>query len=152
MKVLLSVLFAGLLFMAFTDSAETKADEAAIRVAVLDYVEGIYEVQPERIDHGIDVTMRKYGFGFNSRENTYYGAREMNFKQLRNLAANWNKDGSRADAKTSPKEVVIFDQLEKIASAKLVAEWGVDYFHLVKEEGSWKILNVVWQSHRPKAE
>ena len=152
MKYLVLVVLTALVFVTFSTSQEMKADEEGIRAAVLDYVEGIYEVQPERIDNGIDVTMRKYGYGFNKRDNNYWPAREMNFKQLRNLAANWNKDGSRADAKTAPKEIIIFDKLEKIASVKLVASWGVDYFHLVKEDGKWKILNVVWQSHRPEAE
>ncbi|MGH9838243.1 MAG: nuclear transport factor 2 family protein [Blastocatellia bacterium] len=36
------------------------------------------------------------------------------------------------------------------ASAKLVAEWGMDYFHLAKYDGKWKIVNVMWQSLPPK--
>ena len=30
------------------------------------------------------------------------------------------------------------------ASAKLTADWGVDYFHLAKYEGKWKIVHVLW--------
>lgn len=136
------------LMTAMTEDASE--DEKAIRAAVLDYVEGIYLVQPQRIDNSIDVTLRKYGYGWNRRDNTYWSGSEMNFKQLRRLAANWNKEG-RVNPQTAPREITILDQLDKTASAKLVADWGVDYFHLGKEDGQWKIINVLWQSV-PKTE
>ena len=48
--------------------------------------------------------------------------------------------------KTLPRKWEIFDVLDKTASAKLTAHWGIDYFHLVKEDGKWKIYQVLWQS------
>ena len=60
------------------------------------------------------------------------------------MAGTWNKDGRVPD--DAPREVTVLDVLDKTASAKLVAHWGVDYFHLVKEDGEWKILQVLWQS------
>lgn len=51
--------------------------------------------------------------------------------------------GAPADA---PKKVEILDLLNQTASAKLTASWGVDYFHLAKYEGKWKIVHVLWQS------
>ena len=44
------------------------------------------------------------------------------------------------------KEIEIYDVNTKTASAKLTAEWGVDYFHLSKVNDQWKIVNVIWQS------
>ena len=41
---------------------------------------------------------------------------------------------------------MVFDVLDKTASAKLTAEWGVDYFHLAKVGGKWQIMYVLWQS------
>ena len=69
----------------------------------------------------------------------------MSYNQLVGLSARWNKDGSSAN-ENSPKEIVIFDVNSKTASAKLTAEWGIDYFHLGKVNGQWKIFNVIWQS------
>jgi hypothetical protein len=43
------------------------------------------------------------------------------------------------------KEVVVLDVLDKTASAKLVADWGVDYMHLAKVDGRWMIKNILWQ-------
>lgn len=124
--------------------AQNDADQ--IKMAIADYVEGIYEVDGSRIERSIDPTLRKYGFGYNQKEKRYYNGSEMNYKQLVRLANSWNKDNKRVDPKTAKKEISILDQLDKTASAKLVAYWGVDYFHLIKEEGKWKIVNVVWQS------
>ena len=134
-----------LLNLSSTDSK----DEAAIKAAVADYVEGIYLVQPERIDRSVDVTLRKYGYWRPDDKKEYTAGREMNFKQLRDLAATWNKNG-RVDPKTEIKEISILDKYDQTASAKLVAYWGIDYFHLAKEDGQWKIINVIWQSHPPK--
>ena len=129
-------------------SQQTNADEEGIRNAVLDYAEGLYEVQPERIARSVDVTLRKYGFGYSKKDGEYRNGGEMNYKQLYRLAATWNTEGA-VDAATALKEVTILDRLDKTASAKLAASWGVDYFHLVKEEGRWKIINVIWQSYGP---
>jgi hypothetical protein len=46
--------------------------------------------------------------------------------------------------------VIILDILDKTASAKLVADWGIDYMHLAKLDGKWMIKNILWQS--PPAE
>lgn len=140
------VIGAGLLTIA---QGNQSSDKAAIKAAVLDYVEGIYEIKPERIERSVDVTLRKYGFGMNREKKEYYNGSEMNFKQLRRLAANWNKDNKRVDPATGQKDIVILDMLDKTASAKLTAMWGIDYFHLAKEDGKWKIINVLWQSHPP---
>ncbi len=60
------------------------------------------------------------------------------------VAKTWNKSGKlRKDA---PKEITLFEVLDQVATAKLVAEWGIDYFHLAKFEGKWLIVNVIWQS------
>jgi hypothetical protein len=32
------------------------------------------------------------------------------------------------------------------------AEWGVDPFQLAKLDGSWTIMNVIWQTNPPQAE
>lgn len=124
-----------------SNSGETEVK--AVQRACLDYVEGVYEIKPELIERGVHPELKKYGYWRGGDNNEYRGT-AMTFEQLRELAKNYNKDGRiPADA---PKKVTVFDVLDKTASAKLVAHWGIDYFHLVKEEGNWKILQVVWQS------
>ena len=140
------VVFAALLALTILPAtAQTEADREAVHAAVLDYVEGIYEVTPERIERSVHPQLAKVGWSF--RKGAWTDPIPMSFERLVKLAGNYNKDGRvGADA---PKEVEILDILDKTASVKLTAQWGIDYMHLVKLDGKWWIRNVLWQSHPP---
>lgn len=117
-------------------------DEEGVRAAVLDYVEGVYEVAPERIERSVHPSLRKIGWV--RRADDTWGTAPMTFEQLRELAGSWNADGHlAADA---PKEITVLDVLDQTATAKLVADWGVDYFHLARIDDRWQIVNVIWQT------
>jgi hypothetical protein len=73
----------------------------------------------------------------------------MTFVQLVDLAKTYNKNGQIP--KNAPKEVIIYDVSDQTASAKVTASWGIDYLHLAKYEGRWKIINILWQSPPSKA-
>lgn len=122
-----------------------KTEFANVENAIKDYVEGIYLVDSTRIEKSVDSTMRKIGYWYHPKKKEYVDNLPMTYKQLVRLAARWNKDGKNADA-SSPKEIEIYDINSKSASAKLTAAWGIDYFHLSKVNGQWKIMNVLWQS------
>ena len=124
------------------------ADREAVRQAVLDYVEGIYNVQPERIERSVSPNLAKLGFYRPPTETTYRPGSKMAFEQLVNIAKNFNKDGKLP--KDAPKDIVIYDVLDQTATVKLTADWGTDYMHLAKVDGKWMIVNVLWQSHPPK--
>ena len=124
------------------------ADRDAVRQAALDYVEGIYNVQPERIERSVHPTLVKRGF-YKKDAAAPYVEMPMTYEQLVRLAANWNKDGKRD---TTRKDVAVLDVLDQTAVAKVTAMWGIDYMLLGKFEGRWKIVQILWQSHPPKAE
>ena len=119
------------------------SEEAAVRAAVLDYVEGVYEVAPDRIRRSVHPELAKRGY---ARRNAGDPYREipMTFDQLVELAAGYNKDGRIGD--DAPKEVIVYEVLDQTASVKLIADWGIDYMHLAKFDGQWKIINVLWQT------
>ena len=121
------------------------ADREDVKSAILDYVEGIYEVEPSRIERSVHPELWKRGFYL--KEGKYH-LTPMTFEQLVKLAGGWNKDG-RAGS-DAPKKIEIYEVLDQTASAKLTAHWGIDYFHLAKIEGRWMIMNVMWQSHPPE--
>lgn len=128
--------------------AQSSAEREAVRAAVLDYVEGIYTVDHTRIERSVHPDMAKRGF-FVKKGETAYSPHTMTYAQLVDLAKNYNKNGHVA--KDAPKEVVIFDISDQTASVKLTAVWGIDYMHLAKYDGKWKIINVLWQTP-PKKE
>ncbi|MBL8169229.1 MAG: nuclear transport factor 2 family protein [Acidobacteria bacterium] len=122
-------------------------DKAAVRQAVLDYVAGVYGVDPARIERSVHPGLTKHGF-WKAKDKPGYATGKMSFAELVGVAKNWNKD--RKLPATAPKEITIFDVQDQTASAKLVAQWSTDYFHLAKYDGQWKIINVLWQSLPPK--
>lgn len=126
-------------------SVANHAEYTNVKNAVLDYVEGIYQVDSTRIEKSIDTSLRKVGYWYNPNQKEWRDNLPMSYNQLVHLAATWNRNGKNANEQ-SPKEIVIFDINSKTATAKLTAEWGIDYFHLGKYNGQWKIMNVIWQS------
>ena len=148
MKRLLFVAAAVVLLSPLAARAQSGAESEAVRAAVLDYVEGIYEVNHTRIERSVHPDMAKRGF-FVKKGETAYSPHTMTYAQLVELAKNYNKDGHVA--KDAPKEVVVYDISDQTASVKLTAVWGIDYMHLAKYDGKWKIINVLWQTP-PKKE
>lgn len=144
MRTICSFLAALLLAGATNVAGQTAGDRAEVERAVLDYVEGVYEVKPELIERSVHPELRKFGFARRSPDDDWRVI-PMTYDQLVALAGNYYKDegGAPADA---PKKVEVLDVLNQTASAKLTASWGVDYFHLAKYEGKWKIVHVLWQS------
>lgn len=126
-----------------TQAANPAADKAAVYQAALDYVEGVYEVNPSKIEKSVHPNLTKYGFM--RRPTGEYGPPgQMTYQQLLGVAASWNKDGKRD---LSIKKVEVLDVLDQTAVAKVTAQWGIDYMQLAKYDGQWKIINIIWQTH-----
>ena len=137
---------AAAILIAVMGSQAQTGDKEAVRQAALDYVEGIYNVQPDRIERSVHPNLVKRGF-YKKDAATPYAEMPMTYEQLVKLAASWNKDGKRD---TSIKEVVVLEVLDQTAVAKVRASWGIDYMMLGKYDGQWKITQILWQSHPPK--
>ena len=121
----------------------SKADRAGVRAAILDYVEGVYTVDPKRIERSVHKDLAKVGYS--KQDDGTWKTHPMDYQRLYELAATYNKE-NRFDPKKQPKKVEIFEVLDKTASAKVTARWGIDYFHLAKHGDKWVIMNVLWQS------
>ncbi len=125
------------------------ADKKAVKRAVLDYVEGVYEVKPDLIEKSVHENLAKVGFARRSAADAYMTI-PMTYEQLVKLAVEYNASGKIGD--DAPKEVEVLDLLNQTASVKLTASWGIDYMHLAKYDGKWKIIQVLWQTHPETAE
>ena len=96
------------------------------------------------IESFVKEELAKRGYYIARGQNTYSNS-PMTFAELVNTARTWNREG-RVDPERAPKEIRILDLLDQTASAKLIAHWGVDYFHLARYDGRWMIVNVLWQT------
>jgi hypothetical protein len=124
-------------------SAEHQNDEAAVRKAALDYVLALYEADASRVERSVDRELTKFGYYHNGEA---YRGTAMTYAELHDLAKTYNDGHSRFDPDTTAHEVVVFEVLDKTASARITAHWGVDYMHLAKVDGQWRIRNILWQS------
>lgn len=122
----------------------SKEDVKAVERAVLDYCEAFYEMKPELLERSVHPEVNKFGFHRPSPDEPYRRI-PVTFDQLVTLAATWNQDAKFG--KDASKEVAVFDVMDQTAAAKLIAGWGIDYMHLAKYDGTWKVVQVIWQSH-----
>lgn len=147
MKVKIATLF--ILILACLMTAQAQTDEkSAVKQAVLDYVESVYDVNPAQAERSVHPDLIKRGF-FIKKNETAYSPHSMTFSELIELAKTYNQKGQIP--KDAPKEVVVFDISDQTASAKVTAVWGIDYLHLAKYDGKWKIINILWQTPPKKS-
>jgi hypothetical protein len=124
------------------------SEEAAVKAAVLDYVEAFYNVKPELAKRSVAEDLNKLGHAYKADGGSAWPT--MNYQQLIDLAGRFNANGRLpADA---PKKIKVLAMGSRIANAKLVAQWGVDYLLLTKDaDDKWRIRQVVWEGNPPKA-
>ncbi len=114
----------------------------AVRQAVLDYVEGVYEMDTSKIERSVHPDLAKRGFFVQGNKAT---ESIMTFAEFLEHTKTYNKDGQFPP--DAPKEITIYEVLDHTASAKLTAAWGIDYMHLAKYGDRWLIVHVLWQTH-----
>jgi hypothetical protein len=122
--------------------AQSAADSAAIRAAALDYVEGWYEGNAERMGRALHPELVK---------RIVVADTATGRSVLQNMGASALVNGTRHGyGKSTPKErqekeVRILDIFGNAASARAtMAEW-IDYMQLAKVDGRWLIVNVLWE-------
>ena len=125
-------------------SAQTQADREAVEQACLGYLEGFYEGDTTKLINSLRPTLHKFGFWKKKGSDVYEYESAMSFQEAKNYAKSVKekKHFPKADA---PKIVEVLDVMHHIASAKVTAWWGVDYLLLSKNEGTWKIEQVIWE-------
>ncbi|MDQ8747279.1 nuclear transport factor 2 family protein [Elizabethkingia miricola] len=136
-----------LLFSAFA-LGQTKQDTLAIKQATLDYIESQHSPNPARMERALHPRMVKRTFWKDKATGKDY-VRETNTESMVLLAESYNKNGDKFPA--SPrKDIKLLDVSDRTASVKLFADEWIDYMHLVKLNGTWKIINVLWQYNDSK--
>jgi len=128
--------------------AQVSSDREAVRLAVLDYVEGFYEGDTARLVRSVSPEVRKYGY-YKPKPGGPYVGEAMPFPEFLSYA-NRIKTGRSRTPPNAVKEIVLFDVQDQTASAKLTAWWGTDYLLLAKDQGRWTIVQVLWQSPPPR--
>jgi len=141
MKLKLGFLIPVLLALAVTANAQSADNAAAIKQTALDYIEGWYEGNAERMEKALHPERAKRIVRTNQEGRS----------RLDQMSAMSLVQGTRsAYGKNTPKEkqqkdVTILDVFENAASVKVIAADWVDYLHMAKFSGRWVIVNVLWE-------
>jgi hypothetical protein len=117
------------------------SDFEAIRQAALDYVEGWYGANPERMQRCLHPDLAKRAVKRDSqtkRDSLYHLTRE----QMVTRTAEGGGTGTAIEKRYT--HITIFDVYEGIASVKAEMYDYVDYLHIARFEGRWVIVNVLY--------
>ncbi|HET9726830.1 MAG TPA: nuclear transport factor 2 family protein [Gemmatimonadales bacterium] len=122
--------------------AQTAADTSGIRAAALDYAEGWYSGDGDRMARAVHPELVKRILVTDTATGRTF-VQTMGASALVNGARHGY--GKSTPAERQQKDVRILDVFGNAAVAKVVmADW-IDYLQLVKADGRWQIVNVLWE-------
>jgi hypothetical protein len=125
-----------------TAQAQAAADSAAIRATALDYAEGWYEGNADRMARALHPELVKR---IVVRDTTTGKSMVQGMGASVLVNSTRHGYGKETPKERQQKEVTILDIFGNAASAKAVmADW-VDYMQLGKVDGRWVIVNVLWE-------
>ena len=133
------------LFTLHLSAQDQKQEIKEVTQAAYNYIDTFYKADTTLAYKSVHKNLRKVGWWFDKKKDSYSDKSEMTFDTLIGLAKRWNAKGDRTNA-NSPREVKILEVSDKIAVVKVTAEWGIDYLNMVKTSDGWKSINIVWQS------
>lgn len=125
--------------------AQTSADSTAIRAAALDYIEGWYSGDAERMARAVHPALVKRIVAVNRETDEAFVDDMGAGKLVAGTRAAYGRETPEDQRRT---DVTIFEIFGNAASVKIDAGGWIDYMHLAKIDGRWTILNVLWELRR----
>jgi hypothetical protein len=122
-------------------SAQSAADSAAIRGAALDYIEGWYAGNAERMERAVHPDLAKRIMNTDQR-----GRRVLGHQSAMTLVLNTRRGGGKETPVAQQRtDVRILDIFGHAASVRVDADSWVDYLHIARWNDRWVIVNVLWE-------
>ena len=117
-------------------------DSAAIRAAVLDYVDGWYSGDATRMERAVHSDLAKRIW----RPDPERGANRMENQTAMTLVQGTRRGwGTETPEPLRRREIEILEIFGNAASARArMTDW-IDLMHLARVNGEWKIVNVLWE-------
>lgn len=139
-----SFILALFLALSFTVIAQEQSDKAQIETTLNNYIDGFYEGDTLKLKAALKPRLYKFGYWKNKDSGKYEYSSQMTYDKALAFALKVSK-GNNKKSEDTFREIEIYDIGNHIASAKVMAYWGVDYILLSKEEGKWMIEQVIWE-------
>ncbi len=122
--------------------AQTAADSSAIKQTALDYIEGWYDGNVERMERALHPELAKRIVNVDPRN----GRNSLGQQSAMTLVLNTRRGGGKeTPVAQQRKDVRILDIFGNTASVRVDAATWIDYMHVAKWNGRWVIVNVLWE-------
>lgn len=128
--------------------AQTKQDSLEIIQVSKDYLESQHKPNAKQMENALHPRMVKRTVWKDKVTQKEY-IDEYFAENMIILAERYNVKGDKFP-KNPRLEVKLLDVSDKTASIKILADEWIDYMHLAKINGQWKIINVLWQYNDSK--
>jgi hypothetical protein len=119
--------------------ADVEEDKLQIRQAALDYIEGWYAGDTERMERALHPDLAKRIVRDNDGRSRLDQMSALSLVQ--GTRSGW---GARTPKAEQQKDVDILDVFGDIASVKVTMKDWVDYMHIARFDDKWVIVNVLW--------
>jgi hypothetical protein len=128
-------------------SAQADADREAIKRTALNYAEGWYEGNADKMESSLSPDLAKRI----ARSNAQNQTRLDHMTAMALVQGTRGGFGKQTPAAEQQKDVSVLDVLGGAATVKLEMRDWVDYMHIAKINGKWLIVNVLWEM-KPRKE
>ena len=132
----------------FSVAAQSDPEREAIKRTALNYAEGWYEGNAEKMESALHPHLAKRIVRTNDKGQSGLG--QMTAMEL--VQGTRSGSGKQTPAAEQQKDVTILDVLGGAATVKLEMRDWVDYMHIGKYSGKWVIVNVLWELKPKKDE
>jgi hypothetical protein len=140
-RISLTIACVGAIALPTISHAQSAPDSAAIRAAALDYIEGWYTGNAERMERAVHPDLAKRIMNTDQR-----GRRVLGHQSAMTLVLNTRGGGGKeTPAAEQRKDVRILDIFGNAASVRIDAGTWVDYLHVARWNDRWVIVNVLWE-------
>ncbi|MEH6538016.1 MAG: nuclear transport factor 2 family protein [Psychroserpens sp.] len=118
-------------------------DSLAIKNRALGYLIGLQKLDPKLMGEVLNDSLNKVTIGYDRQTKKEYANRTTHAQMIA-FANSWNKANNKFPFNPN-NQVIILDIYNRIANVKLVSDNWVEYLHLIKLDGNWQIINLIWQ-------
>jgi hypothetical protein len=145
MRTLISTTLLIFFLCSISALAQADADRDAIKRTALNYAEGWYEGNADKMESALSADLAKRIARTNERGQT----RLDHMTAMALVQGTRGGFGKQTPAAEQQKDVTILDVMGGAATVKLEMRDWVDYMHVAKVNGKWVIVNVLWEM-KPK--
>ena len=128
-------------------SQNPELEPEKIKQVALGYLQALKNLDPELMEKVLHKDLSKHSVLPFPGPDGKQALRATTFERMLEHASHWNRSGARFPP-ISSNSVAVLDHYNNMATVKMVSDNWVEYLHLVKLNGEWKIKNLLWDFNR----